>query len=132
MSNPYCQPCAEMHKYLQRLLDVGCQIQYVFSYFSEELSDVNKLLIAAYFEYGTQKAWRVFSDWYAGGKDKQAKFFNKELEVNNPLVKEEYERHEMWKKATGFSATPTLLLNGKMLPSIYDVKDIVFMVENGL
>lgn len=132
MSNPYCQPCAEMHKYLQRLLDAGCQIQYVFNYFSEELSDVNKLLIAAYFKYGAQKVWKVFSDWYAGGKVKQAKFFDKELDANNPVVEEEFERHEKWIETTGFSATPTLLLNGKTLPSIYNVEDIAFMVENGL
>lgn len=132
MSNPYCQPCAEMHKYLQRLLDAGCQIQYVFNYFSEELSDVNKLLIAAYFKYGVQKAWKVFSDWYAGGKIKQAKFFSKEIDANNTVVAEEFERHEKWIETTGFSATPTLLLNGKTLPSIYNVEDIAFMVENGL
>lgn len=132
MSNPYCQPCAEMHKYLQKLLDAGCQIQYVFNYFSEELSDVNKLLIAAYFQYGAPKAWNVFSEWYAGGKNKQAKFFNKELKANSPSVEEEFERHERWRETTGFSATPTLLLNGKTLPNIYNVKDIAFMVENGL
>ena len=132
MSNPYCQPCAEMHKYLQRLLDAGCQIQYVFNYFSEELSDVNKLLIAAYFKYSAQKAWKVFSDWYAGGKLKQAKFFSKEIDANNTIVAEEFERHEKWIETTGFSATPTLLLNGKTLPSIYNVEDIAFMVENGL
>lgn len=132
MSNPYCQPCAEMHKYLQRLLDAGCQIQYVFNYFSEELSDVNKLLIAAYFKYGMQKAWKVYSDWYAGGKVNQAKFFSKEIDANNTVVAEEFERHEKWREMTGFSATPTLLLNGKTLPSIYNVEDITFMVENGL
>ena len=132
LSNPYCQPCAQMHKYLQRLLDAGCQIQYVFNYFSEDLSNVNKLLIATYFKYGEQEAWNIFSGWYTGGKNKQAKFFPKEIDASNQLVAEEFERHEKWIETTGFSATPTLLLNGKTLPSIYNVEDIAFMVENGL
>lgn len=132
LSNPYCQPCAQMHKYLQRLLDAGCQIQYVFNYFSEDFSNVNKLLIATYFKYGEQEAWNIFSEWYTGGKNKQAKFFPKEIDASNQLVAEEFERHEKWIETTGFSATPTLLLNGKTLPSIYNVEDIAFMVENGL
>jgi len=54
LSNPYCNPCAQMHKRIENLLrlsgDEIC-VQYIFSSFNENLEDSSRYLIFCYFEY---------------------------------------------------------------------------------
>ena len=132
LSNPYCEPCAKMHTQMQAILDAGGKVQYVFSYFSEELSDVNKLLIATYFQKGKDIAWQVLSEWYHGGKNKGRSFFTEALSTDLSLVVEEFRHHNEWREETKFTSTPTILFNGKPLPSVYSINDIVFIIKNKL
>lgn len=131
-SNPYCNPCAVMHQKLEALYKAGCRIQYVFTYFSKELSNINKYLIASYQKHGEGRSWQLLSEWYSGGKSKQKNFFDPNLDLNDQSVEDEFKRHESWSKATGFNATPTILFNGKELPDVYNVADLLFIVSNGL
>lgn len=125
-SNPYCNPCALMHKRLQTLMDSGnCRIQYVFTSFKPEWNDINKYMIALYRKYGAEKAWDVISNWYAEGKVKREKFFEPyHLDITDEKVVAEFESHERWKKETAFNATPTLLVNGRKLPYGYSIEDM--------
>lgn len=125
-SNPYCNPCALMHKRLQTLMDsVNCQIQYVFTSFKPEWNDINKYMIALYRKFGAEKAWDVISSWYAEGKVKREKFFEPyHLDITDEKVIAEFESHERWKKETAFNATPTLLVNGRRLPYGYGIEDM--------
>jgi thiol-disulfide isomerase/thioredoxin len=54
LTNPFCNPCALMHKRIERLLkdtnDKIC-IQYIFASFASDLDFANKYLIAAYMEH---------------------------------------------------------------------------------
>ena len=132
LSNPYCEPCAKMHTQMQAILDAGGKVQYVFSYFSEEMSDINKLLIATYFQKGKDVAWKVLSEWYHGGKNKGMSFFAETLSTDSSLVVEEFRHHNEWREETKFTSTPTILFNGKTLPSAYSINDIVFIIKNKL
>ena len=53
LTNPFCNPCAKMHKrieeHLETVHDKVC-IQYIFSSFSPDLDFANKYLIAVYLE----------------------------------------------------------------------------------
>lgn len=130
-SNPYCNPCAVMHKRLQQLLDVGCCIQYVFNYFNHDLSCTNRYLIAIYQELGESKAWEIFTEWYETGKFKKDDFFKSfNLDYKKVPVEEEFEKHEKWKGITNFTATPTILYNGKEIKNLYSVEDIATIIQN--
>ena len=131
-SNPYCNPCTMMHEKLESLYEAGCRVQYVFTSFSEEFSNVNKFFMAAYAQYGAEQTWHLLSEWYHGGKSKQEKFFEPGLDIEKQSVIDEFERHNAWAKKTGFNATPTILFNGKELPDVYNVDDLLFIVNNGL
>ena len=131
-SNPYCNPCAKMHERISSLLNSGCKIQYIFTYFSEDLSNINRLFIAAYLKYGKEKTWNLLTEWYSGGKNQKEKFFDKELEINDKNIEEEFRHHENWKRISGFNATPTLLFNGKKLPEAYNLDDIIYIINNGI
>ena len=50
LSNPYCNPCARMHKRIEALLfqvNNDISIRYILSAFNENLNSTNKYLISA-------------------------------------------------------------------------------------
>lgn len=129
-SNPYCNPCAAMHKRLEKQVGKSCRIQYVLTYFSEDLSNINKHLIAAYQMLGAERAWSLLSDWFADGKSKQEKFFaSLNLNIDTVEVKTEFERHKAWRDETKFNATPTILVNGQKLAYPYQLEDLLMLIE---
>lgn len=125
-SNPYCNPCAAMHKRLQGLIEGGhCRIQYCFTSFRSEWNIINKYMIAAYQQLGAEKAWDLYTKWYDKGKFEVEKFFDPyHLTVDTEAVESEFTQHEAWRKKVGFSATPTILVNGHKMPYGYVLEDL--------
>ncbi len=131
LSNPYCNPCAAMHKRLETLIKRRCCIQYVFTSFSEEMSATNKYLIAAYYTLGAQSTWSLLSQWYNGGKKQDVKFFHRlNLVINNEQVEKEFKIHSNWVEQTNLHSTPTVLVNGRSFPNLYQVEDMTYFVDN--
>lgn len=128
-SNPYCNPCAAMHKRLQELyFSNTCLIQYIFTSFKPEWNKINKYLIAVYQQYGAEKAWEVYTEWYDNGKYSQESFFDKfHLDMNSDDIEREFQRHEQWKRSTKFNATPTILVNGGKIPYGYNIEDVQYL-----
>ena len=126
-SNPYCGPCAKMHERIENLPGKDLNISYVLTYFSEEKSEINKLIIAAYLQLGPEKTWNLLTEWYAGGKMKGADFF-KDMGLNTdaPEVIQEFEKHQKWNKDNNLNGTPTVIFNGKVVPSPYVPEDYIY------
>lgn len=125
-SNPYCNPCGEMHKRLQNILEKGnCQIQYVFTSFKPEWNVINKYLIATYQQLGTEEAWNIFSLWYDKGKYDEEHFFKPyNVDINTKDVEKEFNLHENWREQSKLNATPTILINGHKMPYGYIMEDL--------
>ncbi|MDR1115120.1 MAG: thioredoxin domain-containing protein [Tannerella sp.] len=69
-SNPFCNPCAKMHKRVDNLLkETGGNvcIQYIFSSFNEDLSYANRYFNAIYLEKGKATAMKLYADWFERG-----------------------------------------------------------------
>lgn len=132
LSNPYCGPCARIHHKIAQLIEAGARVQYVLCAFSDEWSVINKLLIATYLQEGEEYAWATFEDWYLGDTSRGRSCFKENLDDTTPEVIEEYAKHQRWQKSAGITTTPTLLLNGRFLPEVYTVDDILFVVQNKL
>ena len=130
-SNPYCNPCANMHKRLNELVDSDCCIQYVFTSFNDNLSIINKYFIAAYQTLGAERTWKILTEWYERGKGRGEAFFKEmKLTTDTKAVTEEFELHEMWRQYTKFNATPTILVNGKKLAQPYQVENLKYFIED--
>jgi uncharacterized membrane protein len=132
LTNPHCEPCAIMHKRIESLLkEIGDKvcIQYVFSSFSEDLNDSNKILISAYKNKSNRMA--IYQDWYVSGKNDKDGFVKKYNLENYcpPDVEDEFNRHEEWVKTAQLSATPTILYNGYELPENYKVEDLKYFID---
>ncbi|GHV57591.1 hypothetical protein FACS1894182_06830 [Bacteroidia bacterium] len=133
LTNPFCNPCAKMHKRIEKFLadtknDVG--IQYIFSSFDSSLDFANKYLIAAYLREDWISFLEITGNWFEKGKALKEDFF-KELNLNpdNPEVEAEFQKHENWKAKTQLRATPTILVNGYKLPDNYKIEDLRYFTN---
>lgn len=134
LTNPHCNPCARMHARLEKVLKEAhgrIAVQYIFSSFNEELKDSCRFLIAAYQQLEAHEVMHLYSQWYESGKYEVSAFLKKWPNVftRNPDVEMELKHHEAWRERSGFTATPTLLVNGRILPSEYNVEDLIPIVD---
>jgi protein-disulfide isomerase/uncharacterized membrane protein len=133
LTNPYCNPCAKMHKRVEQFLkntnNTVC-VQYIFSSFESNLDYANKYFSAIYLEKGPNTANRLFSVWFEGGKILQEVFFKDiHLNIGKKEVEDEFQKHEAWKERTQLRATPTILVNGYQLPDNYKIEDLRYLVS---
>ena len=129
-SNPHCNPCARMHKRVDAMLkthgDKLC-VQYVFTSFNEELEESSRFLIASYLQLDTQTSQSVYQQWFDGEKNNAKEFMNHiAVDAQSEETESEYRRHKEWSNVTGLRATPTVLVNGYMLPDGYEIEDLIF------
>lgn len=132
LSNPHCNPCAKMHKRVESLLksdgDKLC-VQYIFTSFNEELEESSRFLIASYLQLDIQTSQSIFHQWFDGEKD-NAKEYMEQVTVNTKSqdVEIELAMHKNWGNMTGLRATPTILVNGYLLPDGYEIEDLPFLI----
>jgi len=55
---------------------------------------------------------------------KEAFFDDLLLEMKNPEIEVEFQKHESWKVKSQLRATPTILVNGYKLPDNYKIEDL--------
>lgn len=129
-SNPYCGPCAAMHNRLEDLIERDCRIDYVFGFFDEYKSQVNKLIISAYSAYGANKTWEILSEWYKQ-KTKDISFFDsyKDLDVSSEWVNTEFENHKRWISEAKLYSTPTIIYNNHLLSPSCEIDDFKYILN---
>jgi protein-disulfide isomerase len=52
-----------------------------------------------------------------------------DLDINNPDIETEFQKHEAWKEKTQLRATPTVLVNGYKLPDNYKIEDLRYFTN---
>ena len=132
-SNPYCNPCAKMHKRIDDLLqrvNNDISVQYILSSFNENLNSTNKYLIAACLGKNPDSKTQLFNDWFENGKALKEDYFSSlSLNMENPDIKVEFEKHEAWKNKNQLRGTPTVLINGYKLPESYKIEDLRYFTD---
>ena len=128
LSNPYCNPCAKMHKKIEELLQKtgnNMGIQYFLSSFREEWNSTNKYLIAACMKDACDSALQIMGDWFENGKAQRDEYYKDwGLDIEDAEVEAEFQKHEAWKKKSQIRGTPTVLVNGYKLPDNYKIEDL--------
>ena len=88
------------------------------------------ILIAAKLEKRQSEFEQIIADWFEKGKPlKEAFFENLHLNMENPEIETESQKHESWKEKSQLRATPTVLVNGYKLPDNYKVEDLKYFTE---
>ncbi|MGN6639150.1 MAG: vitamin K epoxide reductase family protein [Mucilaginibacter sp.] len=133
VTNPYCTPCANMHKMLDQLLEERDDIQARIVFATEDnLSDI-KIPISRHFmalnaNYSKNIVREALSSWY-GQHEKNYEAWSKTYPVDAP----EKEFHKLdeqraWCEMAGITGTPTLFLNGHRLPDLYELPDLRYIL----
>ena len=132
-TNPFCNPCATMHTRMEKLLqetDNDISVQYIFSSFTPDLDFANKYLVAAFLQKEQKEFERIIADWFKRGKPLREAFFNDlQLDIEDPQVETEFQKHEAWKENAKLRATPTILVNGYKLPDNYKIEDLKYFTK---
>lgn len=125
-SNPHCEPCAQAHEKISRLLKMSdaIKVQYFFTAFNDLLKESNRFLIGYYLS-GNKDVEKVFDEWFAYGKNEKEAFFKAHpYTVGQLQVERELLLHQKWCENKRLSGTPTVLLNGYKLPPNYSIDDL--------
>lgn len=132
LTNPHCNPCANMHVRIGELLKLRnpIQVQYIFSSFSSDLEVSARYLIAVYLQKRQTERERIYMEWFEKGKFKKEVFFEKHpVDMNHTTVTEEFNRHKAWIASYQLRATPTVLINGYKLPDNYKIEDLKYFTD---
>lgn len=134
LTNPHCNPCAAKHIQIENLLEkygAKLSVQYVFGAFNEKLKQSNRFLIAVYQQLGETAARDIYRKWYESGKNQAASFMADYSEIlcGTSSVEQELLHHTLWISNSGVSATPTILVNGYVLPPEYDLEDLPLFAD---
>ena len=132
LTNPHCNPCANMHKRIEKLLkkQPNIQMQYIFSSFSRELEISARYLIAVYLQKSAKEREHIYSEWFAKGKlNKEAFFEIYPVDMDDADVSSEFIRHQSWLKVSQLRTTPTILVNGYKLPDNYKIENMKYFTD---
>lgn len=136
LTNPHCEPCARMHTRVETLLqkmgDKMC-VQYIFSAFNDDLLKSNRFLIAAYQNESRAKAEEIYHRWYEKEKHHADTFIQRlGYDITSDSVTEELNQHTQWKETNKLSVTPTILVNGYLLPEHYQIEDMAEFMDSAI
>ena len=134
LTNPHCEPCSFMHTRIEKLLrdtNHSICIQYVFSSFNEELESSARFLIAVYMSHPIEKVKMIYREWFRDGKSKRKHFFTQYDCKQDEQTEKEFLQHENWRAKAQLRATPTVLINGYVLPDNYKIEDIKYFTNLG-
>ena len=133
VTNPYCQPCAKMHKRLEKLHDIAgdrLSIQYFFIAFNDDLKKANETLTAIYLKNDINKFLKIMDEWYESGKFHWDDFKRKyDYDTQEECVMRCVGHQDNWLELNKIHATPTILVNGYKLPYNYKVEDLVYFLD---
>ncbi|HVW95423.1 MAG TPA: vitamin K epoxide reductase family protein [Mucilaginibacter sp.] len=134
VSNPYCQPCAKMHKALHELLQLNGNVQARIIFTADNTDADRKTAVARHMMALNELpdktiVIKALNDWYEQ-KQKDyaawAKVYPVQLREANFY---KLEKQHDWCKMAEITATPTMLLNGHRLPDLYQLPDLKYMLE---
>jgi protein-disulfide isomerase len=133
VSNPYCEPCSQTHKTLDQWLSIrdDIRLQIIFSAFNQEKDAVTT--VASHFislksKNDDQSLKRALNDWFEQ-KHKNYERWAEEYPVNEDIPTFEIlEKHKEWCEMTNVKMTPTIFINGRKLPKVYQIEDIKYFI----
>jgi hypothetical protein len=125
--NPYCYPCAEAHRVIARMLknNPRIKVRYVLTAHKENLILPSLYLISSYFK----KGGAVFDEWFSLDAKARKKV---NLEIENvderKRAEEELSHHGECVSRCKVKMTPTMLINGYVLPEEYAYGEIEYIL----
>src|SRR3989339_105458 len=134
--NPYCGPCATAHPELEKIIELNHDVkaQIIFTATNQEndrgAKPVKHLLAIA--EKGNEHiTHKALDDWYLA-KEKNYDVFANKYPMNAELDKQTDKINQMkdWCEKVKIEYTPTIFIDGFLLPKGYQIKDINYFLSS--
>ena len=135
ITNPFCKYCSEKYESLKEIIEYNDSIKietiYCISNDLEIIKTITYKLIEIYFVKGANEYSRAVDEWYSNGYSNYVEWLNKfsfTNEMNDNFINEVIEVHLEWCKLSLIDATPTILLNDKILSPEYQLEDLKYIL----
>lgn len=135
VTNPYCGPCAVMHKEVSRLLQqypdyFELQILHAATKTEhDKRNDAIKYLIGTYIKYDIEQVEEIYSEWYETGRIDLQNFRKKyPIDLDNPEIKQVFDSNSEFCMVANITETPTIYINGYKLPNWYNIEDLKYFL----
>jgi protein-disulfide isomerase len=134
VSNPYCEPCAVAHSQLDEALVTqdDVQVRVVFIGKNSDENDENSLIhrhLMALNELPDKTIVKnALHDWYEQKKKNYAAWAKKYPVALDPSKYYKLDKQKDWVELADITGTPTLLVNGHLLPQNYQVNELKYML----
>lgn len=135
--NPYCNPCAKAHPYVDRLIDnnpdICLQIIFLSNAGTEDderlLPIKHMMAIAALGDVALIR--QSLDDWYLSKKKDYAEFALKYPVTQSQLQAQMVSINNMrkWIDKFEITFTPAFFINGYLLPELYTVQDLEYFLS---
>jgi uncharacterized membrane protein len=132
ITNPYCGPCAAMHKKLEGLLQLFPDELCVATLFAvgDDPADRRWEMAAHTLSLPDSIQGKSMADWFNSSKPDYNIWARKYSVEKKESTKAILSEHDFWCKKLAIAATPTLFINGYPLPLEYDAEDLVYYIGN--
>jgi len=133
VTNPYCPPCASMHKLLDELLEQRKNLQARIVFTADNTDQDIKTPVARHLMtlHGLEDKSIVknaLNDWYTQKKKDYVNWAkNYPVELNETEYNK-INKQNAWCNLVEIKGTPTVLLNGYVLPGQYQLSDLKYLL----
>jgi uncharacterized membrane protein len=129
----YCNPCAREWKTLCQWLSLYPESLWLTIRFvgygrqGDEGSEITRSLIDIYVQYGQEKFCESLTDWFKNKNYQEWK--TKNLPPPTTLSDTLSRKYAHWEEKIPITYTPTLFVGNKILPTVYRVKDLKYLLN---
>lgn len=123
--NPFCDPCTHVYKVMEQTLKINkdVQVRYVFVSHSKESYVASLYLINSYSIFGEA----AINEWFnMTNRERREKLVTvNDMELDK-YSQNEIQHHKAFCERNNIRWTPTIILNGHIVPEIYTIEDIAY------
>ncbi|MBS1528771.1 MAG: thioredoxin domain-containing protein [Bacteroidetes bacterium] len=133
--NPYCGPCAKAHPKLEDIIknNKNINVRVIFTAKNNEHdrgAPIVKHLLAVAAQNDRARTQQALDDWYLAPK-KDYELFSAKYPMNGELKQQDDKVEAMseWCIEAEITHTPTIFVNGYLLPQSYDIEALMYILK---
>lgn len=132
VSKPLCNPCADMHIKIEGLLkvneNINCQVVFISN--PDKNNPIGQF-VRKVFSLPQKLQSQALQSWYEK-RDRNFEIWHKQYSEYDELegLTRVQEGHNYWVNKAEIDVTPTIFINGRLLPEIIDVEDLPLLLRH--
>lgn len=129
VSNPYCSVCSYVHETLENIINKRGNIKMQMIFLTRPHEDDPGTKVASHLfaihENGVYNVQEAAKKWYKHGNYNH---LSREYPIPSLTDNQVMSKHNHWCKEHDIQHTPTILIDGRLLPDEYMVQDIKYLI----